>query len=661
MLFQAYRFGDNVTEKDWAVVFEGVAGFGLGSATVALFSRVGGGIYTKAADVGAELVAQGNYGLVDNDPRNPACIADIVGDNVGNIAGMGADLFGSLAEALCACLLIASTSKELTSTGGYLYPFLIVASGIIVCMISAYVAFRITSQIKNYIDLEWTIKLQLVLSTIMLIPTVGFITIYYMPQTYSLGEKGSVLYLENITRNATMICSLLGLVSGLCIAISTEYFTNLSYRPVTELTDGCKQGPAINIILGLAVGYLSNIIPTLFIAITLFGSYLTGGMFGLSLGALGMLSNLPISLAMDGYGPIADNASKLSAVCNLDPIVKERTNNLDAAGNTTSAVGKGYANGAACLCAFALFGAFIIKANIKSINVMTPLVMSGLLFGAMIPYLFAALTMKAVGTAAEKIAETVADEYEINKEHSEPNTGKCIALATEIALRHTILPGLIVVLVPFGYGVLFGAEGVCGVVIGIIISGVQLAICSSNSGGAWDNCKKRVVSRGVEFKGLERVYNIRKDCTYNLNKLKANNEDNTHDAKIKELEDRIEECNDNIRGMEMFIRVKGKMPAEHEAYTAFRTLATDIEGRKQEEEDKRIITEFYRSEVLISSDRQSYKVAETAANIADTVGDPLKDTTGPSLNVLIKLSTIISLIFGHFFVNTGFFTKAFAI
>lgn len=487
--------------EDWNLLFESIAGYGLGGSSVALFCRVGGGIYTKAADVGADLVSKLELGLEEDDPANPACIADNVGDNVGDIAGMGSDLFGSLAESTCASLLVASTSSELTSSAGFLYPLLISSTGILTCIITVIIAFSYSSKIKQYESLESTIKWQMIISTLLIIPCVYLASVQLLPHSYNIGEKFSISYKENVTPLKTMVCPVCGLVLGLIVGVITEYFTSMSYSPVQNLVQGCKQGPAINIILGLALGYLSNVIPTILIGGTVFLCYNMAGMFGISLAAIGMLGNLAVCLAIDGYGPISDNAGGLASMCKLDDRIREITDDLDSAGNTTAAIGKGFAIGSACLVALSLFGAFVTNTKVGKVILNSPLVFSGLLLGAMIPYIFSAYTMEAVGNAASKMVEAIRIECkgrnndETNKSLPDPNN--CIEIATSHSLREMILPGCLVIFTPIVVGVLFGPKAVSGLLIGIIISGIQLATSSANSGGAWDNCKKSINSKYI--------------------------------------------------------------------------------------------------------------------------------------------------------------------
>jgi H(+)-translocating pyrophosphatase len=427
---------------------------------------------------------------------------------------MGSDLFGSLAESTCAALLVSATSNEIIDSGAYFYPLLITATGIVVCIITAQIAFCTTGYIKVYKDLENTISRQMWISSALLLPTIYVISTIYLPEKYSIGQKGTVSYKANVTRLDTMICPISGLISGLIIGFVTEYYTSMSYSPVDELINGCKQGPAINIILGLALGYMSSVIPTILIAATLYISYQSAGMFGIALGAIGMLSNLPICLAIDGYGPISDNAGGLATMCDLKKSARIITDDLDSAGNTTAAIGKGFAIGSACLVAFALYGAFVTRTQLLKLNLNSALIFSGLLFGSMIPYIFSAMTIRAVGKAAECMVQKIRDIFtEENLIHADdPNRidmkkleafdpkakdcfKECITISTRHSLVGMIMPGLLVILTPIIIGVLFGPEAVAGYLIGVIISGIQMATSSANSGGAWDNCKKSINSK----------------------------------------------------------------------------------------------------------------------------------------------------------------------
>jgi inorganic pyrophosphatase len=344
-------------------IFEYIAGYGLGGSAVALFCRVGGGIYTKAADVGADLVGKMDYGFKEDDPKNPAVIADNVGDNVGDIAGMGSDLFGSFAESTCAALVIAGKFLELTGPGSeanFMFPLLISAAGILACIITSFFATNIMA-VNEKSKIEKTLKWQLIISTIILIPTLILLSLTCVPE--KLTHIEGAVYED--ARIKIMICCLSGLISGLIIGYFTDYFTSNAHAPTQYLAQACKSGAAINIIHGLALGYLSCIIPIIAIAATIYTSFKLVGMYGISLAALGMLSNLSIGLAIDAYGPISDNAGGISEMSGCDEEVRKITDSLDAAGNTTAAIGKGFAIGSACLVSLALFGAFVSRTDVN--------------------------------------------------------------------------------------------------------------------------------------------------------------------------------------------------------------------------------------------------------------------------------------------------------
>lgn len=365
-------------------------------------------------------------------------------------------------------------------------------------------------------------------------------------------------------------CVASGLWSGFIIGWITEVYTSNAYSPVQELAEACQMGAAPNIILGLALGYMSTIIPILCLAVTIFISFTYAGMYGIALAALGMLGCLPIALAIDGYGPISDNAGGIAEMSELHPSVREATDKLDAAGNTTAAIGKGFAIGSACLVALALFGAFCTRTGTTSVNILQPLEFSGLLVGAMLPYAFSALTMAAVGQAANEMIQEISDQFKdglILEKKKKPDYDRCIAISTNASLKKMIAPGLLVIGSPFVVGILFGPKGVSGLLAGTIVSGVQIAISFSNTGGAWDNAKKYV------------------ENGKNLSKTHKDDDGNA------------------------IVFMKGS---------------------------------------------EAHKAAVTG----DTVGDPLKDTSGPSINILIKLSAITSLVFGDFFAKTGYLTKA---
>ena len=373
-----------------------VAGYGLGASAVALFGRVGGGIYTKAADVGSDLVGKVCEDLKEDDPSNPGTIADNVGDNVGDIAGMGADLFGSLAESTCAALVVSSTSIDLVTTVDAIYfPLFITATGIFASFLSVLCVhfFDITETTVGSV-LKWQLGISTIFLTFAIIPAV-----FILPERFKLSrlEGGDI----EVWRWSAYGCIMFGLWSGMIIGFITEYYTSNSYGPTIELSESCEYGPAPNIIKGIALGYMSVIIPILCLTATIAYSFSVAGMYGIALAALGMLGALPVALTIDGYGPISDNAGGISEMAGLPSFIRDRTDALDAAGNTTAAVGKGFAIGSAALVGLALFGAFVTRVEGKAVDILQPTEFSGLLVGAMLPYAFSALTMTAVGDAAQ--------------------------------------------------------------------------------------------------------------------------------------------------------------------------------------------------------------------------------------------------------------------
>lgn len=473
-------------------IFESLAGYGLGGSTIALFGRVGGGIYTKAADVGADLAGKVVEGLPEDDPKNPGVIADNVGDNVGDIAGMGSDLFGSFAESSCACLVLSASSTQLVGNGvGFYYPLLISSLGIFACLFTTFISTT-CYQIKKERDVETSLKLQLVVSTILMTPVLLFLPYYCLPEKFSFaGLPGYV------TPWDCFFCSVTGLWSGLIIGWFTEYYTSSAYSPVQRLAQSCETGAAPNIIGGLALGYKSTIIPVLAIALTIYVSFVKANMYGISLGALGMLSTLSVALTIDGYGPISDNAGGIAEMAKLGEDVRERTDILDAAGNTTAAIGKGFAIGSACLVALALFGAFVTRSHQAAVNILQPLEFAGLIIGAMLPYAFSAMTMASVGTAAEDMITEIKRQWldeDIRQGNKPPEYERCVQISTQASLTQMIAPGLLVLLSPIAFGFLLGPKAVSGLLAGAITSGVQIAISFSNAGGAWDNTKKYVKS-----------------------------------------------------------------------------------------------------------------------------------------------------------------------
>uniref|UniRef100_A0A7S2QSI6 H(+)-exporting diphosphatase n=1 Tax=Chlamydomonas chlamydogama TaxID=225041 RepID=A0A7S2QSI6_9CHLO len=551
-------FGD-----DWKGLFEAITGYGLGGSSIALFGRVGGGIYTKAADVGADLVGKVEKDIPEDDPRNPAVIADNVGDNVGDIAGMGADLFGSFAESTCAALVVSAVSSLGTSHDfvGMTFPLLISAAGILVCIATTFIATDLKPA-KVIAEIEHTLKMQLIISTVLMTPVAYFVAVAALPEEFTLQVPGSdpeKPFDTKVVKNWYMFVTVaVGLWGGLLIGLQTEYFTSNRYKPVQDVADACRTGPATDIIFGLALGYKSAIIPTIIMAVSIYIGNSLAGMYGIATAALGMLGTLATGLAIDAYGPISDNAGGIAEMAGMGEDIRERTDALDAAGNTTAAIGKGFAIGSAALVSLALFGAYVTRAKIDLIHssILDPKVFAGLLFGAMLPYWFSAMTMKSVGKAALAMVQEVRRQFNtingLMEGTARPDYKKCVEISTSSSLAEMIPPGALVMLTPVVVGAFFGTQALAGTLAGALVSGVQLAVSMSNTGGAWDNAKKYI---------------------------EAGNTDHA-----RELGGKGSDCH-------------------------------------------------------------------KAAVIGDTVGDPLKDTSGPSLNILVKLMAVESLVFAPFFYN----------
>lgn len=526
------------------ILMEVIAGFGLGGSTIALFARVGGGIFTKAADVGADLVGKVEQGIPEDDPRNPAVIADNVGDNVGDVAGMGADLFGSCAESTCAAMVISAAAFA-TNTDALLYPILISAVGIPISLLT-----KLLVSVKTEDDVAPALMKLLIISSALMAVVMYFVTLAMIPANFVIGEN-------TYSNVGVYFCFLSGLVSGLAVGLLTGYYTSEKYAPVQEVAKSCETGVATNIIYGLALGYKSTVLPYICIAISIFVSWELAGMYGVAIASLGMLGTLVIALMIDAYGPVADNAGGIAEMVGLEAEVRRRTDVLDSAGNTTAAIGKGFAIGAAILTSLALFAAFItisekLSGEAFTMSLLDPLVFTSVFIGAVLPFLFTAMTMKSVGKAAFAMIEEVRHQFRtipgIMEGTGKPDYAKCVAISTQAALKEMIAPGVLIMGTPLVVGYLFGVEAVAGVLAGSLVCGGVLAISASNSGGAWDNAKKYIEAGNLGGKGSE----------------------------------------------------------EHKA-----------------------------------------------AVVGDTVGDPLKDTSGPSLNILIKLSAILSVVFAPFFVQYG--------
>ena len=516
--------------------------------------------------MGADLAGKVIQGLPEDDPRNPATIADNVGDNVGDVAGMGSDLFGSFAESTCAALVLGSNSIDLVAAGwgAMLFPLLISAAGIFASLVTSFLATNVFP-VRKEKDIEKVLKVQLVFSSVVLSILVVYFAYTFLPGSFRLGD----VMTENViiaTPLSAISCVLSGLWGGCIIGFVTEYYTSSTYKPVREVAQSCETGAATNIIYGLALGFKSVILPIFIIATAVYISFTWGDMYGVALAALGMLGTLATCLTIDVYGPICDNAGGIAEMAELPSDVRDKTDALDAAGNTTAAIGKGFAIGSAALVSLALFGAFVTRIGLvqTGINILRPITFAFLFIGAMLPYWFTAMTMKSVGVAAMEMVKEVKRQFDTIpgllegiEGHDEPDYAKCIKISTDASLREMIPPGLLVILSPILTGLFFGVEAVSGLLAGSLVSSVQLAISQSNTGGAWDNAKKYV----------------EKGCV--LVETKSGH-----------------------------FEVQGKGSELHKA-----------------------------------------------AVVGDTVGDPLKDTSGPALNILMKLMAIISLVFGEFFMT----------